>query len=264
MGESYLHYPQMISEVLRHGKDKQSRLGPTKEIIGFNVFFPLGQLFYRPRMLRALGWLESLHVLSGVFFEGDYSAMVPNLQWDYTLDAAYGPKILEQLYDVRDQLQANPESRRAVVFIGGKEYSGERAKPCISSYQFMVNDGRLDLILTARSWDLISGFLYDTQVAGVLGIAMALSLGIEPGTIYASAGTGHIYMKDVEEGRSPHQMRQTVVKMMRPVPYYFGRPWGMFRSMAMVDLDDLRKTAEQNMTEFCPSFIRITKEGYNV
>ncbi len=257
MKTNWLNYPEMIASVLRNGRDRDSRLGPTKEILGFDVRFPMGQLFYRPKMLRRLGWLEGLHVLAGVFVESDYARMVPNLRWPYTVDAAYGPKLLEQLYDVNAQLKKDPSSRRAIAFIGGREYSGERAKPCINSYQFLVADGKLHMILSARSWDLISGFLYDTMVAGMVGIAMALSLDLDLGTIYAQAGSGHIYMTDVREGRSPHEIKINSYKAMFRRSAYAGRDWGFYRQVALEDLHELRNANER--AEFCPSFVTIQK-----
>lgn len=257
MERNWLNYPEMIASVLRNGCDRKSRLGPTKEILGFNIQFPIGQLFYRPKMLRKLGWLEGLHVLAGVFVETDYTQMVPNLQWPYTVDAAYGPKLLEQLYDINAQLKTDPNSRRAIAFIGGREYSGERAKPCINSYQFLVADGKLNMILSARSWDLISGFLYDTMVASMVGIAMALSLDLDLGTIYAQAGSGHIYMADVRNGKSPHEIKTNSYKAMLPQSAYAGRDWGFYRQAALEDLHRLRNTNEG--AEFCPSFVTIQK-----
>lgn len=257
----YMNYGAMIAYVLANGEDRESRIGPTKEILGFTTSFPMGQLFYRPKMFRKLGWLEGLQLLSGVFVEGDYVQMIPNLLWEYKVaDSGYGPKILEQLYDIHDQLSANPETRRAVAFIGGKEYSGERTKPCISSYQFIRSGERLHLVMNARSWDLISGFIYDTQVAGMIGIAMALSLNLEPGVIYGSAGSGHVYLKDVREGRAPKEDSRTF-RMMRPVNYYAGRPWSFYRSAASVDLETLRGLSDDGPVgyEFSPSFISIER-----
>lgn len=257
MKNNWLNYPEMIASVLRNGRDRDSRLGPTKEIVGFNVQLPVGQLFYRPKMLRKLGWLEGLHVLAGVFIESDYARIAPNLQWAYTIDAAYGPKLLEQLYDINAQLKKDPSSRRAIAFIGGREYSGERAKPCINSYQFLVADGKLHMILSARSWDLISGFLYDTMVAGMVGIAMALSLNLDPGTIYAQAGSAHIYMADVKSGRSPHEIKTNSYKIMLPRSAYAGRDWEFYRQIAFEDLHKLRNADKD--AEFCPSFVMIQK-----
>jgi thymidylate synthase len=98
---------------------------------------------------------------------------------------------------VAEQLRANPASRRALLYIGQPGDGREEEKPCVSLLQFLGRRGRLDMVATIRSWDAISGFVYDTMVMGAIVQAMAEVLGLEPGTVYANAGSLHVYEADL-------------------------------------------------------------------
>lgn len=199
----FLKYSSMIDYVLVYGQPKESRLGSTMERINFHVSFPMGQLFYRPGMNRNLGWLESFEVLGGTFTPWAYNLVSPKLVHKYDWDAAYGVRIGRQLELAADQLRnvTGEGNRRVIVHIGDPTDAGERPKPCIDSYQFIVNDGKLDLIASIRSWDLTMGFVYDTMVMGVVGLAMSKHTGFPPGSIHCNAASAHIYKTDVDAGR---------------------------------------------------------------
>lgn len=197
-----MNYNKMVLDVRENGLIRDSRLGISSEIIGFQVEFETGLLFYRPKMQRRLGWVESLQMLAGVFYPSDFRLAAPGLMWEYTVDSGYGTKLGDQIFLAIDQLKKQPLSRRAIVFIDSAGYAGERLRPCVSSYQFLIAaDGKLYTVMSVRSWDLVSGFLYDTMAAGMISLAVADQLQIKTGGTIANAGSGHVYHKDIEEGR---------------------------------------------------------------
>lgn len=198
-------YGSMLHSIIAQGRTQSTRLGQAFYTIGFVTEYPTGLLFSRPRMQRKLGWVEALQVIAGVFVPEDFRKAAPGLLWEYQyLDSGYGPRIAyNQIPAVIAQLQAFPETRRAVVHIGSAAEAGEGAKPCVSMYQFMIDEGKMDSFLYARSWDLVSGFVYDNMVIGLLSLLIADVVGVDTGGTFGFAANAHIYAKDIAEGRIP-------------------------------------------------------------
>lgn len=197
------NYRNMLLKVVKDGDRRDSRVGKMNEVLGFQVTMPSNLLLYRPGMSRKLGWVESLMVIAGSFDNRLLQMAAPNLLWPYTVHQAYGLKLAQQLPRVWEQLVEFPETRRAMLHIGQPADGYEEEKPCVQSYQFLQRDGVLNMIAYARSWDLVSGFLYDTMVMGLLTQVMARVLEVVPGQVIATAGSGHIYDVDIDEGRLP-------------------------------------------------------------
>ena len=263
--KDYFDYANTIRRIVDNGDVRMSRIGPTFELLGLSVKFNAGDLFARPKMNRALGWLEVGHVLGGYFIGMDYKVVSPGLMWAYNLDAAYGLKTAEQMFTVSKQLINHPNSRRAIVHIGKERDTGEIAKPCVDSYQFILNQrtNKLDLVMSVRSWDMVAGFIYDTMVGGALCHAMAAVVGLEPGMVYAHAATAHVYMKDIEDDRLPtlankppstFHFTEKAIELMRQ------DGWAAVQRIGKAIADETLMWAEANHFSFTPS--QIIREDY--
>jgi hypothetical protein len=192
-------FSAMLSAVQKFGELESTRLGPAWELRDCTMYMNIGELFYRPGMARALGWLESLSVLAGIKMPEDQLMLVaPRLKYEYDDSAQYGPKVHGQLVNVVRILNKRPNTRRAIVHVGKPSDGGDVDKPCIDSYVFNIREDRLHVTMFVRSWDLVYGFIYDTMVASMLGLAVAEALKLVPGRLTAFAVSAHVYRKDVE------------------------------------------------------------------
>ena len=69
-----------------------------------------------------------------------------------TLNGAYGPRIKKSLTKIVETLKKDPDSRRAVVPIYGKEDAGLDSNdiPCTIGFQFLIRNNKLDMIVNMR------------------------------------------------------------------------------------------------------------------
>jgi len=142
------------------------------------------------------------------FGRGDLAALAPyNGQVSrftddgLTLAGAYGPRLTTQWDYVLHTLRRDPASRQAVATIWTPNPAPSKDIPCTVAFQFLIRDGRLNLIATMRSSDVWLGVPYDiyafTQLAGCL----AGELGVDTGFFQLNIGSSHLYDDDVAKAR---------------------------------------------------------------
>lgn len=117
---------------------------------------------------------------------------------DGTAESNYGATWKEQIPRIVEVLSLDQDSRRAVVSIyDGKRHlpqqAGARDVPCTETMQFMVRDGRLDLIVNMRSNDLWWGFCLDQFSFTILQELVANDLRLPVGRYFHNAGSMHVY-----------------------------------------------------------------------
>ena len=114
-----------------------------------------------------------------------------------TTDGAYGPRLKPQLYTVINLLKAFPNTRRAVICLWRAHdltIAGTSLDvPCTLEHQFLIDDGKLNMITTMRSNDAWLGFPYDVFVNTCIQRAVADELGIETGWYHHQVGSMHLY-----------------------------------------------------------------------
>lgn len=95
-------------------------------------------------------------------------------------------------------LNHDPSSRRATFsFIDNEEdLEGSKDVSCVSSIQFLIRDGKLNLFTFMRSNDLFLGIPYDVFLFSYILELMSFDLGIEMGRYHHHATSLHIYDKD--------------------------------------------------------------------
>jgi len=105
----------------------------------------------------------------------------------------------EQYSRVRDELRANPYSRRAVMIYNRPsmhlDYSRDGMSDfmCTNAVQYMVREGALSAYVQMRSNDAVFGYKNDyAWQKYVLGM-LAADLGISAGQVYWNAGSLHVY-----------------------------------------------------------------------
>lgn len=119
-----------------------------------------------------------------------------NSNYGYCIKHKFG---FDQWEFVRNELEENPNSRRAVIHI--KEASDKESKDvnCTVCLQFFIRDNKLHLTTYMRSNDLWMGFPYDVFQFTNMQILMSMELGRDIGTYTHIAGSLHLYERDVRD-----------------------------------------------------------------
>lgn len=109
---------------------------------------------------------------------------------------SYGQRTYGDLGMVYDLLRQDPDSRQAVVSIydsGRDLLRSVRDVPCTLTLQFLLREGRLNLIVSMRSNDVWYGTPYDFGQFMLLQHAMATALKVKVGTYTHVVGSLHVY-----------------------------------------------------------------------
>jgi len=116
----------------------------------------------------------------------------------------YHDRMAFQVQKIIDELKRNLDSRQLIVQIfdynqDNQNIGGAKIRiPCSMYYQLMYREGKLDIIYNMRSCDFSEHFTNDVSLAMMLQHHVAKEVGIEPGKMFYSAGSFHIYKKDWE------------------------------------------------------------------
>lgn len=148
---------------------------------------------------------ETMWVLAGrndLDYLSAYLPRAPDFSDDgVTWRGAYGPRLrdwngTDQIAEIRDILDADPASRRAVatIYDPDRDFVQSKDIPCNNWLHFLERDGKLHLNITARSTDIwwgLSGInLFEWSV---LLEAMAYWLGVEVGVLRFFTSSLHLY-----------------------------------------------------------------------
>lgn len=251
----FLNYKKTLYNLLQQGATRESRLGDSYEIVGYSLKFPTGQLFYKKGMLRLLGWYEAVEVVSGNFNSRNFKLIAPKLKYPYHVnDSGYGIRLAPQMETVVKQLQTNPESRRAIAHIGQPIDTGEQRKPCVDSYQWLIRGDKLDMIASIRSWDMVTGFVYDTMVMGVMNSIMANLIHCQPGIIHCHAGSAHVYKKDLDVAWNVGQKAKW---FQLDEAIDFNGVWGNAVTWANIARKDILSAASSTELSYYPPIFNI-------
>jgi len=120
-------------------------------------------------------------------------------KFDYT----YSERIYWQKDAIINELRNKPETRQAILEIHNNmkdidSMGGRRRIPCSLSYQYMIRDGKLDVIYIMRSTDFATHFQNDIWLADEIRNYIANQVGVAPGKFIMFASSLHIYRKDWE------------------------------------------------------------------
>lgn len=204
--------------------------------VQFSITDPRKRLLTVPERDASLCYViaESLWYLLGsdkTEWIANYSAFWKNISDDgVTANSAYGSRIfkrhpkvaggrLTQWDYVKEELKKDPDSRRAVVLIRTPDDSidAQLDVPCTLSLQFFIRGGKLHLVSTMRSSDLILGITNDIPAFCLFQELLARDLGVELGTYTHTSNSLHVY-----ERHFP--MCETIASRKRGVPYSVALP----------------------------------------
>lgn len=191
-----------LETVLETGKVSAPRGMPIKELMAYQTCTPMEWPVVTVKE-RELGYkfmaAEAAWILSGdnrVKSIRPYSKAISNFSDDgHFFHGAYGPMIRDQLHFVIDALNADKDTRQAVLTIWRPNPRPSKDIPCTVSVQFLIRDGMLHVIDTMRSSDLWLGWPYDIFNFSMLARYVICHLKQKPelGVIVLQAGSAHLY-----------------------------------------------------------------------
>jgi thymidylate synthase len=195
-----------IRDVLRRGTEAEPTRGSIIELcgVGLELTNPRARLSRsegRGRIFSCLG--ELCWYLSGsneldpiAYYISAYEAEAENGK----VHGGYGPRLFgwdgaSQIDNVIHLLREKPSSRRAVVQLFDHEdiYAPHKDVPCTCTLQFMLRDGKLDLIVYMRSNDVYLGLPHDIFAFTMIQELVANSLGSSLGVYTHFVGSLHLY-----------------------------------------------------------------------
>ena len=191
-------YPKLLERVLSEGKLVSPRGQLVREVrpLVFRLYNPLACVVKRTGFSTTLMYLEILQLLAGEFDHGLYEKISPGAAKRMNTYGSYGPRSREQLRAVERELLRDPDSRRAVVYVGRPRdlfLADDLNMPCTMSWQFFNRDGKLEMYVYMRSWDLVWGLSYDIPCFVAVQKMLADALSLPLGEYVHVAGSGHIY-----------------------------------------------------------------------
>ncbi|MBS1781474.1 MAG: thymidylate synthase [Bacteroidetes bacterium] len=224
-------YQQLLKHILDHGSDKSDRTGTgTRSVFGYQMRFNLQDGF--PMMTTKKLHLKSIIYELLWFLKGDTN--IGYLKdhgvsiWDEWADAAgnLGPvyghqwrswqgadgKTYDQIKDVLQQIQTNPDSRRMIVNAWNVADLPKMAlSPCHALFQFYVADGKLSCQLYQRSADVFLGVPFNIASYALLTLMMAQVCCLKVGEFVHTFGDVHLYNNHFEQAelqlsRSPYPL----------------------------------------------------------
>lgn len=201
----------MINDLLTNGSVHSPRGFKTIEILGYqtvtdmscNVLnIPDRKLNYRFLCGEAYWILSGSNRVSEII---PFMKAISRFSDDGTFfHGAYGPKVVDQLLYVKQNLTKDPSSRQALINIWRENPRESKDIPCTVSLQFIIRDNKMNCIATMRSSDAWLGWVYDTFNFSMIAAYVCKSLNYENGTnyslgnLYLNAGSQHLYEQHFE------------------------------------------------------------------
>jgi len=231
-------YLDLLSHVLNNGVAKTDRTGTgTISTFGYQMRFNLNDGF--PALTTKKIHLRSIiHELLW-FLKGDTNIKYlhdNNVKiWDEWADEngdlghIYGyqwrswpstnGKSIDQINNVINSLQNNPDSRRHIVSawnVADIDYMA--LPPCHVLFQFYVANNTLSCQLYQRSADLFLGVPFNIASYSLLTLMLAQICGYIPGEFIHTFGDAHIYNNHIE------QVKLQLTREPKPLPHMWINP----------------------------------------
>ena len=216
-------YSRYLEEILNHGETFVGRNGETKAVFGCSVTvdtrvgFPLTRLRKMPiknlfrEFLFDIGFSQNVDALGPARHFWDFladsagflGAAAYNRQWRMWPPSTPGTAVeneelqnieVDQLQIVIDQLRRSRDSRRATVITHNPTAVNPACPPCHLGLQFMpAPNGYLDVMVPARSNDMVVGFPLDIARYAIILHVIAKATDFKPRYVYMPSSNSHIY-----------------------------------------------------------------------
>ena len=216
-------YARYLDEILTRGDAFDGRNGETKAVFGCSVTvdlrngFPLTRLRKMPitnlfrEFLFDIGFDQNVSALGSArhFWDfladaaGNLGASAYNRQWRMWPPSIYESQVaneelssieVDQLQKVIETLRSSPNSRQATVITHNPTAIDPACPPCHLGMQFQPTlGGYLDVMVPARSNDMVVGFPLDIARYAIILSVVAKAVGMTPRYVYMPSSNSHIY-----------------------------------------------------------------------
>jgi thymidylate synthase len=212
-------YKELLQRVLDEGIRKEDRTGTgTTSVFGHQMRFDLQNGFpllttkklHLKSILHELLWFiqGSTNVKylqeNGVRIWNEWAredgelGPIYGYQWRSWPDRKGGH--IDQLKQVIESIQKNPDSRRHIVSAWNVGQLEEmELPPCHILFQFYVADGKLSCQLYQRSADIFLGVPFNIASYALLTMMVAKATNLEPGDFVHTLGDAHIYLNHIDQ-----------------------------------------------------------------
>jgi thymidylate synthase len=215
------NYLDLLQHILDYGTEKNDRTGTgTRSLFGYQMRFDLQQGF--PLLTTKKVHLKSIIYELLWFLQGSTNILYLKEHgvsiWDEWADEkgelgpVYGSqwrswktangKTIDQIANVVEQIQKNPDSRRLIVSAWNVgEIENMALPPCHVLFQFYVAGGRLSCQLYQRSADIFIGVPFNIASYALLTLMIAQVCGLQPGDFVHTFGDVHLYQNHFQQAR---------------------------------------------------------------
>ena len=212
-------YLDLLRHIREHGVMKEDRTGTgTQSVFGYQMRFNLQDGFpllttkkvHLKSIIHELLWFISGDTNIGYLRENGVTIWDEWADEHGNLGPVYGHqwrswscpngKAIDQLSEVINLIQHNPNSRRMLVTAWNPAEVDQMAlPPCHCLFQFYVANGKLSCQLYQRSADVFLGVPFNIASYALLTMMIAQVCGLEPGEFIHTTGDTHIYKNHFDQ-----------------------------------------------------------------
>jgi thymidylate synthase len=231
-------YLDLMQKVLETGAIKGDRTGTgTRSIFGAQMRFDLADGFpllttkklHTRSIIYELLWFLRGESNVGYLQQNGVRIWNPWADADGELGPVYGYQwrnwpaddggCIDQIQQVLDEIERNPDSRRLVVSAWNvSDLDKMNLPPCHLLFQFYIADGRLSCQMYQRSADLFLGVPFNIASYALLTMMIAHVTGYEPGEFIHTLGDTHLYENHLEQAKQQLQRDPRHLPTMRLNP----------------------------------------------
>lgn len=212
-------YLDLLRHIRENGVMKEDRTGTgTQSVFGYQMRFNLQDGFpllttkkvHLKSIVHELLWFISGDTNIGYLRENGVTIWDEWADEHGNLGPVYGHqwrswscpngKAIDQLSEVINLIQHNPNSRRMLVTAWNPAEVDQMAlPPCHCLFQFYVAGGKLSCQLYQRSADVFLGVPFNIASYALLTMMIAQVCGLEPGEFIHTTGDTHIYKNHFDQ-----------------------------------------------------------------
>jgi len=231
-------YLDLLQRILDEGAEKEDRTGTgTLSVCGHQMRFSLDETFpllttkklHLRSIIHELLWFLAGDTNIGYLKENNVRIWDEWADENGDLGPVYGHQwrswatpdgdVIDQISQVVEQIQTNPDSRRMIVSAWNVGEIPQMAlPPCHLLFQFYVANGRLSCQLYQRSADVFLGVPFNIASYALLTMMIAQVTGLEPGEFVHTLGDAHLYSNHLE------QTQLQLSRETRPLPHMHINP----------------------------------------
>jgi thymidylate synthase len=218
-------YCDVLSFCLKKGDKVIGRNGKTRQITGVQIRanmqdgFPIvtGKQIFPKSCFIETEWI--IKGITNVKWLNDRGVKI----WDQWADAngdlgpVYGHQLLNfnginQLTNIIEEAKKNKHSRRLLCSMWNPcDLHKMTLPPCHYSFQFVVSNNKVDIVVSMRSLDLFIGLPYDMVMYSTILVAFCKELNLQANEVVINAANAHVYEEHTSSaaiycGRKKHKL----------------------------------------------------------